>query len=260
MVKVKENMTGWIMVEHGVSDSRIKVIKQVEDYVTSTGAHYAQWLCECMCEEHNQFIVTGQDLRSGHTKSCGCLNFEKIIERNKKYNRYEKRQDESGEYYVGWTTNTNKEFYFDIDDYDKIKDYCWFESWNIDKTYTFVASHDNGKNIKLHQIIFGRYADHKDRNALNNRKNNLRNATHQENCWNRGAHRDGSSGVSGVCWAKREEMWRAYITIDGKQTSLGYYINKDDAIRARLSAESMYYREFAPQQHLFEEYGIKGKN
>ena len=72
MVKVKEDMTGWIMSEHGVFDSRIKVIKQAEDYVTSTGAHYAQWLCECMCENHTKFVVTGQDLRSGHTKSCGC--------------------------------------------------------------------------------------------------------------------------------------------------------------------------------------------
>lgn len=199
----------------------------------------------------------GQDLRSGHTKSCGCYNREKIIAASKKYNRYEKRQDENGEYYVGWTTNTNKEFYFDVDDYEKVKDYCWFESWNKDKTYNFVASHDGDKNIKLHQVVFGRYADHRDRNAMNNRKSNLRNASHQENCWNRGAHRDGSSGVSGVCWAKREELWRAYITVDCKQKSLGYFDNKEDAIRARLKVEVQYYGEFAPQRHLFEQYGIQ---
>lgn len=33
MVKVKEDMTGWIMSEHGVPDSKIKVIKQTEDYI-----------------------------------------------------------------------------------------------------------------------------------------------------------------------------------------------------------------------------------
>ena len=236
MVKVKENMSGWIMSEHGVPDSRIRVIKQVEDYITSTGSHYAQWLCECLCEEHNQLVVMGQDLRSGHTKSCGCYGREKLIAASKKYNRYEKRYDESGEYYVGWTTNTNKEFYFDVDDYESIKEHCWFESWNKDKTYNFIMSHIDGQNVRLHQFVFGKRVDHKDKNALNNRKNNLRIATHQENCWNRGAHRDGSSGVAGVCWAKREELWRAYITIDGKQKNLGYFDSKDGAIKARLES------------------------
>lgn len=31
MVKVKEDMTGWVMNEHGFPDSRLTVIKQVED-------------------------------------------------------------------------------------------------------------------------------------------------------------------------------------------------------------------------------------
>ena len=44
MVKVKEDMTGWKMWEHGVPDSRLTVIKQVEDYVTPKGQHHSQWL------------------------------------------------------------------------------------------------------------------------------------------------------------------------------------------------------------------------
>lgn len=52
MVKIREDMTGWVMKEHGVPNSRIKVIERAEDYVTPSGAHYAQWLCECMCEDH----------------------------------------------------------------------------------------------------------------------------------------------------------------------------------------------------------------
>ena len=51
MVKVREDMTGWIMSEHGVSDSRLTVIEQVEDHVYADKQnkehHYAQWLCEC---------------------------------------------------------------------------------------------------------------------------------------------------------------------------------------------------------------------
>ena len=33
----------------------------------------AMWLCECDCEQHIQKIVKGSSLRSGHSKSCGCL-------------------------------------------------------------------------------------------------------------------------------------------------------------------------------------------
>ena len=45
---------------------------------------------------------------------------------NVKYNKY----DLLGSFGVGWTTNTNKEFWFDLEDYDKIKDYCWAENNN----------------------------------------------------------------------------------------------------------------------------------
>ena len=42
MVKVKEDMTGWVMSEHGVSGSRLIVIRQAEDYVSPNGTHYAR--------------------------------------------------------------------------------------------------------------------------------------------------------------------------------------------------------------------------
>ena len=34
----------------------------------------ARWLCRCDCE--NTIIVRSGDLRSGNTKSCGCLRFD----------------------------------------------------------------------------------------------------------------------------------------------------------------------------------------
>lgn len=38
----------------------------------------------------------------------------------KQYNRY----DLSGEFGKGWT-NKEEEFWFDLEDFDKIKNYCW---------------------------------------------------------------------------------------------------------------------------------------
>ena len=76
MVRVKEDMTGWNMWEHGVPKSRLTVIKQVEDYVSPSGNCYNQWLCQCACKDQNLIIVQGRSLKSGNTRSCGCLSDE----------------------------------------------------------------------------------------------------------------------------------------------------------------------------------------
>lgn len=42
------------------------------------------WECECSCGSDKKVIVTGNDLKRGNTKSCGCLNREKKVETIKK--------------------------------------------------------------------------------------------------------------------------------------------------------------------------------
>lgn len=61
----------------------------------------------------------------------------------------------------------------------------------------------------------------------------------------------------GISWKKDKKKWKAYLSVNSKQIHLGYFVNKDDAIRARLEAEAKYFKEFAPQRHLFEQYGIQ---
>ena len=63
MVKVKEDMTGWVMKEYGFPDSRLTVLKQIEDYVDDYGNHYAMYRCICDCSEHNQVDVRASNLR-----------------------------------------------------------------------------------------------------------------------------------------------------------------------------------------------------
>lgn len=41
------------------------------------------WDCKCICG--NMRLVAGYDLRSGHTKSCGCFESEKLSKRNTKH-------------------------------------------------------------------------------------------------------------------------------------------------------------------------------
>ena len=66
MVKVKKDLTGQKF-------GRLTVIRQAEDYVNpNTGKHSAKWECQCECG--NIKVVVRNDLCSGKTLSCGCLN------------------------------------------------------------------------------------------------------------------------------------------------------------------------------------------
>lgn len=57
--------------EAGNRYERVLVIKRVENNHRGD----AQWLCLCDCGK--EFVTKGVSLRSGHTKSCGCLQKEK---------------------------------------------------------------------------------------------------------------------------------------------------------------------------------------
>ena len=65
-----------------------------------------------------------------------------------------------------------------------------------------------------------------------------------------------SSGVNGVYFDRSREKWVAQINYNGKRYSLGRYLNKDDAIIARLLAEKQHYGDSAPQSNLFNKYNI----
>lgn len=257
MVKVREDMTGWKMWEHGVPDSRLIVTLQIEDYISPSGRHQARYLCKCKCGNNKDVIATAGDIKGGNTLSCGCLQKEKVSllgKSKKKENLY----DLSGDYGVGWTCNTNKEFYFDLEDYDKIKDYCWREC--VDQTnYHYLVARKRGnrnKAVRMTDIIIGKYYDHKNRNTFDNRKSNLRKATFSQNARNKSVQKNNTSGVTGVSYDKNCSRWRAYIQDNNQRKYVGCFSNKEDAIIARLKAEKERYGEFAPQKYLFEQYKI----
>lgn len=250
MVKVKEDMTGWVMAEHGFPDSRLTIIKQVEDYVDPHGRHKARWACKCSCGTP-WIVIEQSNIKNGHTKSCGCYNIEETIKSSKKYNEY----DLTGEFGIGYTSNTGEKFYFDLEDYDKIKDYCWRAEYK-DCIKALRAS-INQKSVCMHQLLGFKGYDHIDRNELNNRKFNLRPCNSTQNSQNKSLQSNNSSGVSGVSWHKNSQKWHSYITVNKRRINLGFFINKDDAIKARLNAEVKYFGEFAPQKHLYEQYNVK---
>lgn len=122
----------------------------------------------------------------------------------------------------------------DLHDFDKVKNIKWSNNGN-----GYIRN--SRKNIYIHQAIMGTEdgleIDHKDRNPLNNRRNNLRQVTHRSNIYNNPKQTNNTSGIVGVSWRKDRNRWRAHIKVNQKYKNLGHFINFDDAVEARRKAE-----------------------
>lgn len=259
MVKVKEDLTGKVF-------GKLTVLHQEEDYIGPQGVHYAQWLCQCSCGSEPK-IIRQVSLKNGNTTSCGCIQKQKVYDISCKKNAPAIRNlhDEHGDYCIGFCSNTNAEFYFDEADYDLIYngEYCWSEYIDTTCDYHCVRARKrgtSGKYILLHQLLGYKSYDHIDRNPMNNRRYNFRPATPTENARNRGKYKNNKSGIIGVYWHNQCCKWMSYITVNKKRIYIGLFDDKVDAITARLKAEIKYFGEFAPQKHLYEEYGIAIQN
>lgn len=222
---------------------RLKVIERAEDYISPKGRIIPKWLCQCNCFGKNSLkIINGCSLKSGLTQSCGCLAKEKTSEMFKKYNTY----DLSGEYGVGYTEE-GELFYFDLEDYDLIKNYYWSKN---DNDYIYVRTDFDGRPLLwMHRLVMNcpedMEIDHEFHNHWDNRKEFLRIVTKSQNAMNRVLQSNNTSGVKGVYWDIRNEKWKPYISIDGKQTFLGAFDNFEEAVIIRKEAEEKYYGEYA---------------
>jgi hypothetical protein len=82
--------------------------------------------------------------------------------------------------------------------------------------------------------------DHADLDGLNNRLSNLREATQTDQLKNRPKRSDNTSGKTGVSWHMGSNLWQARISVDGKETCLGWYADWHEAVNVRVAAEKRY--------------------
>lgn len=82
--------------------------------------------------------------------------------------------------------------------------------------------------------------DHEDGDSLNDRKYNLRAATHAINQQNTKKRSTNTSGVVGVIWNKHKNAWDARIGYQSKTINLGRFKLFDDAVKERKDAEIRY--------------------
>ena len=111
----------------------------------------------------------------------------------------------------------------------------------------------NNKNYLLHRLLAQAFipnpegkpcVDHRDGNPQNNSLENLRWCTHAENNRNSKKRKDNTSDHKGVSFHKAKGKWRAYIYVNGKQKSLGYFHTKEEAAAAYEKAARELHGEF----------------
>ena len=256
------DMTGWKMSEYGVKDSRWTVISldHEEEKIYSSGrkAKLRYWLCECSCEKHTRKVIEEHSLKFGGSRSCGCRSREWAIEmghRNKKSTEF----DLSGEVGIGYCRNTGTPFYFDKADFDLIKDLAFFEHEPRPGYHCPMANNYPQGAQKLWVFLGCKGYDHIDHNPFNNVRSNLRPCTQQQNTFNGKLGKNNKTGVTGVALfsLSKQNPWRARIMVNRKEIHLGCFPTFEDAVKARLEAEKKYFGDFAPQKHLYAQYGIK---
>ena len=232
-MKISKDLTGQRF-------GRLVVIGKAPPCIRKNGRKVIMWHCKCDCGIEKD--IMGYSLMTGHTRSCGCLSYERI--HNKRKNNI---YDLSGKYGIGYTTKGEK-FYFDLEDYEKLSKIYWYVS---SQGYLIGQNLKTKKTVLMHRYIMNAsndmIIDHigGSETIHDNRKSNLRIATRSENSRNHKLYGHNKSGVTGVYWDSQIQRWVAVVTSHGVQIRLGSYKNKEDAIEARRKGEELIYRQYS---------------
>src|SRR4051812_21037299 len=144
------------------------------------------------------------------------------------------------------------------------EDFEWLSQWSnwriLKADHPYVVRNEwdretrRNKAIYMHRQILeehgeelqGLWVDHINGNKIDNRKENLRPTTRQQNQQNRqGSNRASKSGVLGVRWFQNEKWrtgrWQARVQFEGREHHLGYFLTIEEASEAvqKFRADNM---------------------
>lgn len=107
-------------------------------------------------------------------------------------------------------------------DYAYLKQWVWHSAGK--RTQPYAQASDN---TYMHTLVarrkglIAKRVDHANRNTLDNRRRNLRDASRAQNAWNKGPQRNNTSGFKNVSRDKQTGRYEARVQRHGKQVWLG---------------------------------------
>lgn len=132
----------------------------------------------------------------------------------------------------------------------------WRAWWNKN-TQSFYAISSiwvdgHSRTVYMHRELLGlrhgdkRQGDHiHPADTLDNRRSNLRIATHAQSQCNKRISKNNTTGHKGVYWIARRSEWWVQISLQGKTKFIGAYTKYEVACKAQEAAAARYYGEFA---------------
>ena len=229
----------------------------------------SKWEYWCSCECGNIVPVRKCYLVNGETRSCGCLSQETRSKNGIKSRKRNPIEQDGTIIKIFFFQQPNEYAIIDVEDYSKVKDFCWCRLHDLEKDTYYAGANSRGKynkkTIRMHQIICpceeGFIPDHENGNGLDNRKSNLRPLTYGGNCTNIKTKSNNTSGVTGVYWHKVNNNWFAVIPVNKRVIRLGSYERFEDACKARWDAEELYHGEAScrrtPEEEEFKQKVLK---
>jgi HNH endonuclease/AP2 domain len=140
----------------------------------------------------------------------------------------------------------------DVKDYYRLRIFKWIIYGNGTNLYAVrhqLIEPNKTKTVYMHREIMnppaGLVVDHRNCDGLDNRKDNLRFATHAQNTRNRRKKKNASSQFLGVYFNKEKSTWDSQIMHNGKKIWVGRFKTEIDAARAYDAAALKYHKEFA---------------
>lgn len=140
------------------------------------------------------------------------------------------------------------------------EDFYWLNQWKWqsikigEKYYAFRSRRNNHLGLScrayLHRIVMRVedpkiIIDHIYHDGLDCQKINLREATHQQNCWNKRSKGGSSSKYLGVSFCKDRKLWSASLKCGGIKINIGRFNNEEDAAKAYDIVAKENFGEFA---------------
>ena len=141
-------------------------------------------------------------------------------------------------------------------------DFHWIENKGRSRAGTLAGAKHNcgyvcigidGKLYLAHRLAIvlsgfslskNQQVDHINGDRADNRLENLRVASHAENCQNTKARAHNKSGMKGVGYEPKRKMWRARVSINKKTVWLGYFNSPEKAHAAYCAAAKKLHGEF----------------
>lgn len=122
-------------------------------------------------------------------------------------------------------------------------------NWRLHNGYASTENYDSQskrKRLYMHRLVLCTrlQVDHINRDKLDNRRCNLREATQRLNNFNRSIQSNNTSGFKGVS-RTRNGRWWAYIRVRGKTVNLGTFDTPEEAALEYDSAALRWAGEFA---------------